>query len=423
MPEFHANSVTEQVQRFYEAYPYPNIDPDVAFRSTVLGTAWCVVHHALGGRVGRKIRILIAGGGTGVALQVLGTAFRAEGVVCEFVYVDLSNTAADIARERAKAARIDDVRYLIQPIESLDPQDVGLFDYIDFSGVINHVADPAAVLAVLAGLLAPQGGIGMMAYGRLGRTGIYPMQNALRLLTSASGADIPSIDPVATMQGLLGRLPAENWIRKNPHLHSLDKTSTIELADRFLNPNDRAFEITELDTLCQGAGLAIRGFVHPILYDPDPLLPTREAKARASRMSMIERAQLAEWLTGVLHIHMVFATPRDRAQIDVPALLARPETRLMPGALNAETIASIAGTPGQPTEIVLPYGGLTFGRRVTLTPDQARVVAELPSTPSIGAVRRALEADGIESARIEEAIRSVYALFSHLGLVHLWLPD
>ncbi len=56
------------------------------------------------------------------------------------------------------------------------------FDYIDCCGVLHHLADPAAGLAALVAVLAPGGGLGLMLYGELGRTGVYPAQRAIARL-------------------------------------------------------------------------------------------------------------------------------------------------------------------------------------------------------------------------------------------------
>ncbi len=59
---------------------------------------------------------------------------------------------------------------------------LGKFDYIDCCGVLHHLPDPAAGLAILRGALNDDGGIGLMVYGAFGRTGVYHLQEALRLL-------------------------------------------------------------------------------------------------------------------------------------------------------------------------------------------------------------------------------------------------
>jgi SAM-dependent methyltransferase len=411
-----ADDTTDRVKRFYEAYPYPNIDGERVGRATILGTAWCAVHHALDGRTGDRIRMLVAGGGTGVALEILGAAFAAEGVAPEIVYVDLSETSAEQARRRAERSGLRDVRFLVQPIESLADLGLAPFDYIDFSGVLNHVAEPAPVLDVLSKLVAPTGGMGVMAYGRLGRTGIYPMQNALRMLNGVSGAG----DPIETMQTLLGELPPDNWISKNPHLVGQGRMDVVELADRYLNPNDRAFEIRELEGLLRAVGLEIRGFVYPFLYDPVPLMPTDALKAQARALSMIDRAQLAEWLYGNLHLHQVFAVPTGRPAPDPADLLARPETRLMPASLGAGAFEAMAKAAGMIVEIAMTYGAMKLGRKARFSDDACRVLGMLQDGPSVGRVRDTLAAEGVDRERADAAVAEVYRILSQMGALHLW---
>ena len=59
---------------------------------------------------------------------------------------------------------------------------MGPFDYIDCCGVLHHLPDPADGLAALLSVLAPGGGLGLMVYAPHGRTGVYMLQDALRLL-------------------------------------------------------------------------------------------------------------------------------------------------------------------------------------------------------------------------------------------------
>jgi len=58
------------------------------------------------------------------------------------------------------------------------------FNYIDVSGVLHHLPDPPAALRQLKAVLDAKGGIGVMLYGKHGRTGVYGLQRMLRLLMS-----------------------------------------------------------------------------------------------------------------------------------------------------------------------------------------------------------------------------------------------
>ena len=49
--------------------------------------------------------------------------------------------------------------------------------------MIHHLPDPGEGLAALAAALKPEGGINLMVYGAIGRTGTYHMQDLARLVT------------------------------------------------------------------------------------------------------------------------------------------------------------------------------------------------------------------------------------------------
>jgi len=86
------------------------------------------------------------------------------------------------------------------------------YDHIDCSGVLHHLPDPVAGARTLASLLKPDGGMSIMLYGALGRTGVYAAQEMLRML---AGEDDPKAR-VALARRLLRALPPTNWLKRNP---------------------------------------------------------------------------------------------------------------------------------------------------------------------------------------------------------------
>ena len=87
---------------------------------------------------------------------------------------------------------------------------LGPFDYVDCCGVLHHLQDPAAGIAALTAMLKPDGGLGLMLYGRLGRTGVYPMQELLR----AVGGDMPLAERVTLARRLLAQLPETGGFKR-----------------------------------------------------------------------------------------------------------------------------------------------------------------------------------------------------------------
>ena len=72
----------------------------------------------------------------------------------------------------------------------------GNFDYINVVGVLHHLPDPQAGLGILVDKLTPRGGMAMMVYASVGRTGVYHVRAMSRIVAQArqlgagGGADV-----------------------------------------------------------------------------------------------------------------------------------------------------------------------------------------------------------------------------------------
>jgi hypothetical protein len=186
-------------------------------------------------------------------------------------------------------------------------------------------------------VLAPGGGIGLMVYAPFGRTGIYMVQDGLRLLTPANE------DPAARLdvaRRVMKHLPETAWLRANRSVTDHLSGGDAGLYDLLLNPRDQAYTVPALHDLLAGAGLSIACWVEPIRYDPVPLLPDPRLRARVASLSPVERAALAETLAGNIAAHIVYCTrtdePTERADPLHPA--AVPICRAITGEDLAKSI-------------------------------------------------------------------------------------
>jgi len=201
--------------------------------------------------------------------------------------------------------------------------------------VINHVGDQEEVLGVLSGLRAPDGGIGVMAYGQLGRTGVYHVQDMLRLAGAAQ-------DDVGAARALLGALPETNWHRRNPVFANTAGEPDVEVADRYLNPSDRAFTVAELRDLAAGAGMKIAAFVPPLLYDPVPEIADEGLRARVARLDYIDRCIFAELFNGDIAMHNFYLVGAD-SRVNPDALLDNKATIPMTISVPVGQAPSVTG--------------------------------------------------------------------------------
>lgn len=298
--------MSDPVAAQYEALPYPRRDPADERKRLIVGSPSHLLeieHFVFGGRRAGPLRALVAGGGTGDGAIMLAQQLERRGEGGEVVHLDLSAASQGIARARAEARGLRNMSFVQASLLDLPKLGLGRFDYVDCCGVLHHLEEPAAGLAALREVLAEGGGMGLMLYGALGRTGVYPLQRALRRLAG----EAPIAQKLALARRLLAELPESNWFRRNPHLGDHAR-GEAELYDLLLHARDRAYTVPEIAALVEGAGLALAGFTPGWRYDPARLLRETDLSARAARLGEFERWALAEELAGDHKTHIFYVT-------------------------------------------------------------------------------------------------------------------
>ena len=306
--------MTDPVRAQYEALPYPPRDPRDEAKRLILGSPSNLPelrHFVFGGRLdlSKPFRALVAGGGTGDAAIMLGQLLADEGAAqAEIVYLDQSTASRAIAEARAAARRLTNIRFATGSLLDLDTLGLGAFDYIDCCGVLHHLEDPAAGLAALARALAPRGGMGLMVYGALGRTGVYDAQALLKAL---SPADEAAPARLQMARRLLAQLPATNWLKRNPFVADHLAAGDSGLYDLLLHARDRAYTVEGVADLVAGAGLRLVGFVPPARYAPATYLSDAAILKRLEGATPLARAAFAERLSGNMKTHVFYAVRAD----------------------------------------------------------------------------------------------------------------
>ena len=304
----------EAVHAQYEGYPYPARDPADEARRLVTGSPSHLAeinHYLFAGarRFGAgapPFHALIAGGGTGDGAIMLAQQLSDAGGVAEIVHLDLSRASSDIAKARAKARKLGNIRFVIGSLLDLADLDLGTFDYIDCCGVLHHLADPPAGLRALSDGLADDGGMGLMVYGTYGRTGVYPAQDALKML----GGGDDDTQRLASARALLADLPETNWLKRNPWLADHQHGDDAGLYDLLLHARDRAYTVPDTFGLVDASGLAITGFIEPARYDPATYLQDEGLATRAAALPWRERCALAELLAGSIKRHVCYVAKK-----------------------------------------------------------------------------------------------------------------
>jgi SAM-dependent methyltransferase len=407
---------THALRAQYEAYPYPARDAAEEDRRLITGSPSHLDqlnHYVFGGRLdfAAPLRVLVAGGGTGDATIMLGQQLHDAGVPAEITYLDLSDASRRIAEARAARRGLTTIRFHQGSL--LDLAGLGPFDYIDCCGVLHHLADPAAGLRSLAAALAPGGGIGLMVYGRYGRNGVYPLQDALRTLTG----DLPAAEQVALARRLVRQLPPGNGFRNN-RLLSDHVTSDAGLYDLLLHSRDRAYTVPELAALVAECALTITGLVEPVLYDPASYLNDPSLLRRLDRLPWLERAAWAEQVGGIITKHIAYvvhpaAAASAVATAEGPAVV--PVLRELDGPGMARGLR-----PGGALEIELPGLALTLPLPRLAGP----MLARFDGRNSLGQVfeqLRTLER-ALDWATFKRQFDQLFATLHGIGKLYLRVP-
>ena len=382
------SSAVADVRAQYEALPYPPRDPrDEAIR-LITGTPSHILeinHYLFAGRLSfnRPFRALVAGGGTGDACIMLAQQLADRRCPGEVVYLDLSTASRAICEARAKARGLRNIQFLTGSLLDLPNMNIGLFDYIDCTGVLHHLPDPAAGMKALAAVLQPEGGVGVMLYGQYGRTGVYPLQEMLRTLAPPSMA---TEDRIAMAKRLIRFLPTTNLFRRNPYLNDHVTGGDSGLYDLLLHSIDRAYTVPEIADLTSEAGLRVVAFLEPVRYEPATYMSDPVIARQTSSLPLLERAAFAERLSGNLRTHVFYAT---RAGYDT---VARPEdTQAIPVLREMDAQKLAAGLqPGAP--LIANLDG--FPWRAQLPALSARIVSQIDGRRTVAEIYTSMGTQG-----------------------------
>lgn len=281
------DDTTREVREFYERYPYP------AHAAPTLRTGFDLRYvtslGALAPPSDRPLRVLDAGCGRGVGL-IAGAAANPH---ASFVGVDLNRVALEEARGNARARGLENVTLAEVDLMTLEGLEVpeGGFDVIHSSGVLHHLSDPAAGLLRLREVLAPHGVISLMVYGALGRAEIARVARAIDA----------ALDPELELEQRLVR--ARDLARTLADTRSPDcpfaeaaRVPDSEFVDRYLHPNEVAYDVPALFELIDGAGLRRLAWADPTAWSVQRWVPAGAERLRAAALPERARYALVEQL-------------------------------------------------------------------------------------------------------------------------------
>jgi SAM-dependent methyltransferase len=245
------------------------------------------------------LRILVAGCGPNAAARYAYHHPKAT-----VVGVDISEASLAHARSLKAKHGLDNLSLHRCRVEDL--REPGPFDLIDSSGVLHHLPDPAAGLKALANVLAPDGVVYLMLYGKYGRAGIYMAQELFRILRLEQSAE-----DIATVKAALAAFPHDHPVRRCLS-GANDLAFDAGIVDTFLHPVDRGFTVGDCFDLLEGCGLVLQGWVNRYAYDPESRITQPRLRELVGRLPEREALEALELIDGRISTHSFYACRRSR---------------------------------------------------------------------------------------------------------------
>jgi SAM-dependent methyltransferase len=228
--------------------------------------------------------ILIAGCGTNQAAVFAYTNPKAK-----VVAVDISQPSLDHQqhlKEKYGLWNLELHRLAIEEIPALNRE----FDLIVSTGVLHHLADPAAGLKALAACARPGAAIGIMLYAKYGRIGVQMAQSIFHDLNLRQDEE-----SLAVVREVLSLLPQNHPLRSYLGI-ARDLTSDAALVDTFLHARERDYTVDDCLKLVEDAGLVFQSwllnapyYLHDILSPPRAAFAAVHDLPQAAQWSVMER--------------------------------------------------------------------------------------------------------------------------------------
>ncbi|MCB1720278.1 MAG: class I SAM-dependent methyltransferase [Alphaproteobacteria bacterium] len=366
--------MSADLQKQYEAYPYPYRDPRSAPIITFMNDLALIGHYGFSAQTWyrqKDCRVLVAGGGTGDATLHLAMQLSSANPEAQIIHLDLSEVSNNITQQRLEYQGYKNVKVVQDSLLDLPKGEHGTFDYINCSGVLHHLKEPNEGAKALCSVLKDNGVMSVMLYGELGRRIVYDIQNLASMVTEETEA-LDQCIPI--VNEILAAVPEQNPLRNVFPLNMPD----AELVDRYLHPQDRAYTVSQIFEMLEASSLKLLSFLPKAQYDPLLMIPEGPLQDRVRDLPEEQRMAFAEILSGTMARHMFFATKKENK---------KPQ---MPDPKNLSLIPVLIG-PGRRLRQQEFPGGVAFAQPIMerLEPEHLKIASLIDDQTSLEDIYKA----------------------------------
>ena len=297
------------MKKMYTLYPYPNYDSKhdkyapIPAQYSPFSFLEQINHYLYNGKKNfNNFRVLVAGCGIGGDVVSLGFLLK-EYKGSNILAIDISPESLRITKERIKLYNLDNIEVREMSLLDINPKDFGYFDFIVCIGVLHHLEYPQSGLNKLRQVLKPDGGMYIMVYGEIGRTGVYQMQDLLNMVNKNTNN---FANKIINFKNIYSILPSSNLLKKTENVICDHNTGDNGIVDELLNLQDRAYTVSELYKFVKSVGMNIVEFSPMDRYKYKFSIPNIDYK----NISEIEKYSINELFFGDICKHSIYISNR-----------------------------------------------------------------------------------------------------------------
>nr|AQS22616.1 methyltransferase [Pseudodiaptomus poplesia] len=205
--------------------------------------------------------------------------------------------------------------------EQLGNFDGGKVTYLDFSKASLKIAEKRAQIRILSDSLADNGGMTVMVYAKSGRTGLYQLQDMLKIINDNITNRQQEIENTRKLlNSFTSPVRAARFDRVGKDFPVRKSSPEVdgELYDRYCHKQDKPFTTSEFFKMVKGAGLYTVDRFGTNRLESDYLsIKDDHVRKIFSELEKENRAEAEELFFGVQNEHSYFLSKKENSQVPI----------------------------------------------------------------------------------------------------------
>ena len=227
--------------------------------------------------------------------------------------MDFSKSSMSIAQLRTKIRGCLKTVWILDWIENIPRLGLGNFDLAQSGGVLHHLKCPQKGLKIIYDIQCKHGGAQIMVYGKYGRTGVYQIQDVLRIINQY----VEEVDRELTNAKLvINGLSDRHWFNQN-NLKDHIAMGDVGIYDLCLHSRDISFRIQELYRWVVRSNYILVDFAlpeHRIQLSLRSIIHEQLMLAKVTTLNISVMQSVSEIVYGNMFTHEIYVSKQQNSE-------------------------------------------------------------------------------------------------------------